>query len=73
MSIPTNSSDEVTAELHGVRVIITRSGGGDGAIVVYIDGPDGDADTMPDGSPRMRILLNDDPVYVGTPYEPTDD
>jgi hypothetical protein len=51
----------------GVEVTITRSGGKDGAIVVFID-----TEFEPDGSdkgPGLRVLVNDDPAYVGKEHE----
>jgi hypothetical protein len=67
-------ADEASVELHGFKATITRSGGTDGAVVVYIDGPeespDREHDELPDGTPRVRILLNDDPVFAAVPYEP---
>jgi hypothetical protein len=60
------------AELDGLLVTITRSAGPDGALVVFIDGP-GEDDTNADGTPAIRVRLNDDPIYTGRPYEPVDD
>ncbi len=60
---------EATATFHGLTVTITRSAGTDGALVVFIDGPpDDDHEYNADGSPAIRVLLNDDPIYVGRPY-----
>jgi hypothetical protein len=63
---------EVTAE--GFTATITRSMGADGAVVIHIDGPDDGPscarDTMPDGQPRCRILLNDEPVYQAVAFDP---
>lgn len=64
--------DSRTLTFDDVEVTITRSAGEDGAIVVFIDGPS-EADWMPDGSPRMRVLLNDEPIYSAVPYEPSPD
>lgn len=52
----------------GVEVTVGESAGTDGAIVVNIDTefePDGS-----DGGPGLRVLINDDPTYVGKDYEP---
>lgn len=64
-------ADQVEIEHNGFRVTITRSAGSDEAVVIFVDGPLGEdgADEMPDGSPRVRILLNDEPVYQPVPYE----
>lgn len=65
--------EEVVAEAHGFRVTITRSAGKDKAVVILVDGPDEgptrQRDELPDGSPRCRILLNDEPVYKSVEYE----
>lgn len=62
------SANESSCELDGLVVIVTRSAGPDGALVVLIDGP-GDADLNADGSPAIRVRLNDDPIYMGRKYE----
>jgi hypothetical protein len=60
-------ADQQTIEAFGVTVILTRSAGSDGAPVVFVDtsedleGPDG---------PRIRVRVNDGPVYVGIPHRP---
>ena len=55
---------------HGVRVTIFESAGRDDAVVVFVD-----TDDIPDGprGPEIRILLNDEPVYVGKEYEPLEE
>lgn len=60
-----------SCSLHGFTATITRSAGTDQAVVVFIDGPDDEHEheSMPDGSPRVRIRLNDEPVYAPVPYE----
>lgn len=60
---------ELNAQEFGISITVTRSGGLDGAVVVFVDT---DADTLSDGprGPMMRILLNDEPVFVGKEYEP---
>ncbi len=59
------------AALLGVEVTITRSAGADNAPVVFVDS---DPERIADGErgPRMRILLNDEPVYEGEPYLPAE-
>lgn len=50
-----------------VEVTVTRSAGDDRAVLVIIDTafePDGS-----DDGPGLRILLNDDEVYVGKAYD----
>lgn len=50
-----------------VEIAVTRSAGDDRAVVIFIDTefePDGS-----DGSPGLRVLLNDDEVYVGKAYD----
>lgn len=39
----------------------------DGVPCVWIDGPFGDEKDSdnPDGSPRLRVFLNDEPIYGG--------
>lgn len=63
------SAATLTSE--GVTVTITRSAGRDGAPVVFVDN---DGDVIPDGprGPELRIRLNDELVYEGKPYEPTE-
>lgn len=62
------TEDRISA--HGVTVTITRSAGADDAVVVYVD-----TEGLPDGptGPECRILLNDEPVYVGAEYVPVPD
>jgi hypothetical protein len=46
-----------------VKVTVTRSAGTDGAVLVLVDTgfePDGS-----DGSPGLRVLVNDQPVFAG--------
>lgn len=66
------SEGEARAVLDGIEVIITRSAGTDGAYVVFID-----TDFEPDGSngsPGLRVNINDHPTYVGKPLTmPEDD
>lgn len=64
---------DVTATYKGFTVTMTTSAGTDGAVVIFVDGPEEPyrvRHEMPDGSPRCRILLNDEPVYKAVPYEP---
>jgi hypothetical protein len=60
------------AESLGVKVTITRSAGADRAPVVFVDT---DPDRVGDGErgPRMRILLNDEPVSEGEAYLPLEE
>lgn len=55
-----------------VQVIVTRSAGKDGAVLVFIDTynfePDGS-----DGGPGLRVLLNDGDLYTEVPFEERDD
>lgn len=49
-----------------VKVTVTRSAGTDGAVLVMVDTgfqPDGS-----DGSPGLRVLVNDQPVFAGREY-----
>jgi hypothetical protein len=49
-----------------VKIIVTRSDGTDGAIVVMVETdfePDGS-----DGGPGLRVLINDDSAFVGVPF-----
>lgn len=50
----------------GVEVTITHSAGSDGAVVVFID-TDFEPDAS-DGGPGLRVHINGDPTYEGTPY-----
>ena len=55
-------------EVEAVGVTVTRSIGSDGAVVVFVDTPfepDGS-----DGGPGLRVMINDDPTYVGKDYIP---
>jgi hypothetical protein len=68
------AAPEFTVEGLGLRVTITRSAGADRALVVFIDGPgDNGRDVMPNGEPRVRVLLNDEPVFAAVPYEPIEE
>jgi hypothetical protein len=67
----TTSSARMTFD--GLEVCITRSAGSDGALVVFIDGPRHDADSNADGSPAIRVMLNDADLYSGRAYAPADD
>lgn len=60
--------DETRAYADGVTVIVTRSAGHDDAVVVFVDT---DPETIAEGDagPRIRILLNDEPVYLGVFYD----
>lgn len=52
----------------GVTVTVTDSAGADGATVLMVDTtfePSGS-----DGGPGLRVLINDDPAYVGKAYVP---
>jgi hypothetical protein len=53
------------------EVIVTTSDGDDGAILVLID-TDYEPDAS-DGGPGLRVLINDDPAYVGVPHHRKDD
>lgn len=59
---------EAEAEALGVRVSIDSSAGKDGAVIVFID-----TEFEPDGTPGLRVILNDADIFVGTPYEAEDD
>lgn len=50
----------------GVKAIITRSDGPDGAVVVFID-TEFEPDAS-DGGPGLRVLINDDDTYVGVEH-----
>lgn len=69
-TLPCNA-DFVRIEDVGVNVTITRSAGRDRAALVMIDTnfePDGS-----DGGSGLRVLVNDEPAYVGKQYEPSPD
>jgi hypothetical protein len=51
----------------GLRITVTRSAGEDRAVLVLIDTAFEPFGT--DGSTGLRVLLNDDEVYVGTAYD----
>jgi hypothetical protein len=58
---------DVTDVVPDLRLAVTRSAGGDRAVLVFID-----TEFEPDGSgkvPGLRVLLNDDEIYVGKAYE----
>lgn len=63
-------SDSVTVDHADVTVTITESAGQDGAPVVFVDTHE---DLDAERGPAIRILLNDEPVYVGKDYEPEDE
>ena len=49
-----------------VTIAVTRSGGADGAVLIFVDTdfePDGS-----DGGPGLRILVNDGDAFIGMPY-----
>jgi hypothetical protein len=52
-----------------VLVTVTRSAGPDGAVLVFIDTPNFE----PDGSPGLRVLVNDGDVFIGRPHQPAED
>jgi hypothetical protein len=61
---------EQTVSEQTITVTVSRSAGADGAFIVLVDTdfePDGS-----DGSPALRIGLNDHEVFVGKAYEPSD-
>lgn len=65
-------SEDVIATYEGFTVTMCTSAGTDGAVVIFVDGPDEperERHEMPDGSPRCRIRLNDEPIYAPVPYE----
>lgn len=56
-----------TLTIGGVTVSLDVSAGADGAVIVFIDTtyePDGS-----DGGPGLRVMLNDDPIYTGVPFD----
>ena len=60
------SSCELRTPSGVVQVVVARSAGTDGAVVVLIDTdfePNGS-----DGGPGLRVLLNDSDAYIGKPY-----
>ena len=65
-----------SVELLGFKATITRSARADHAVVIFVDGPEDGPDRehheMPDGSPRCRILLNDEPIYAPVDYRPVE-
>ena len=61
------AEEKRTDVLADVRIAVTRSAGGDRAVVVFID-----TTFEPDGSgtvPGLRVLVNDGDAFVGVPYE----
>lgn len=58
----------VEASFEGVHVMLTHSAGADDALLLMID----TNDSVPEGpqGPEIRVLLNDEPVFVGKDYEP---
>jgi hypothetical protein len=73
---PALGAPVASVELLGFKATITRSAGADHAVVIFVDGPaegpDREHHEMPDGSPRCRILLNDEPVYAPVDYRPVE-
>ena len=68
MSKPPRPENEALFVQDGFRIAVWtgRSDGTDGAFVVFVDTnfePDGS-----DGGPGLRLSINDDDTYVGTPY-----
>jgi hypothetical protein len=62
--------DAERCDAHGVTAIVTRSAGADAAPVVFVDTDDqleGSSSCSP--GPRIRINLNDNPVYEGVAWE----
>lgn len=51
-----------------VLVTVTRSAGDDRAVLVFID-TDFDPRGRRGGSPGLRVILNDDEVFVGKAYD----
>lgn len=51
--------------LDGVHVIVTRSAGTDNAYVVFVD-TEFEPDAS-DGGPGLRVRINDELTYSGTP------
>lgn len=69
--VSAHQRDTAPTSLHGVAASIHRSGGADNAVVVQVDTdfePDGS-----DGGPGLRVLINDDDAYIGTPYQPPEE
>jgi len=62
--------DAERCEAHGVTAIVTRSAGADGAPVVFVDTSDELEGGWSSPGPRIRINLNDHPVYEGAAWEP---
>lgn len=66
-SMTAPDKEAVSIEGFGVAVIVTRSAGSDRAVVVFID-----TAFEPDGSPGLRVLVNDGDAYIGVPYRTPD-
>lgn len=64
---PAHTPEEVV-EAAGVKVTLTRSGGLDRAPVVFVDTNDELEGDSGSPGPRVRIWLNDAPVYVGVEH-----
>jgi hypothetical protein len=59
----------------GTEVTITKSAGADGAVVIFIDTdfePDRGAWDGRSEGPGLRVNINDDPTFVGVPWEAKD-
>lgn len=63
--------DQRELEHLGAHVTITTSAGSDGAVVVFVD-TDFEPDAS-DGGPGLRVILNDGDVFVGKPYQPSEE
>ena len=70
---PSTAEPQEVVEAVGVTVTVTRSGGLDRAPVVFVDTSDALEGDLGSPGPRIRILLNDHPVYVGVAWEPDDE
>jgi len=64
---PAHTPEEVV-EASGVKVTLTRSGGLDRAPIVFVDTYDELEGDSGSPGPRVRILLNDHPVYIGVEH-----
>lgn len=71
-SVPTPpATARLILDGEGIDIVVTRSAGADGAVLVMISTafePDAS-----DGGPGLRVLLNDEPIFAGKDYEPSDD
>jgi hypothetical protein len=70
---PTQAGEYERCSLRGVSSTITRSAGPDAAPVVFVDTTHALAGDVGSPGPRIRIGLNDAPVYVGVDLESPDD